>query len=121
MICLGADGCKDGWIVAVLEEDLRLERYPSIGKIIDAYPDFSAFLIDIVIGLRDSLEQIRPDDMARKELKPRGSTLFPVPSRAAVYQDTYDEQKKANISSLEKACQNSPLPSFPRSEKWMSS
>ncbi|MCR5507480.1 MAG: DUF429 domain-containing protein [Lachnospiraceae bacterium] len=103
MICLGADGCKAGWIVAVLEEDLRLERYPSIDKIIEAYPEFSAFLIDMVIGLRDSLEQIRPDDMARKELKPRGSTLFPVPSRSAVYQDTYDEQKKANISSLGKS------------------
>lgn len=103
MICLGADGCKDGWIVAVLDEDLRLERYPSIGKIIEAYPAFSAFLIDMVIGLRDSLEQIRPDDMARKELKLRGSTLFPVPSRSAVYQDTYDEQKKANISSLGKS------------------
>lgn len=103
MICLGADGCKDGWIVAVLDGDLRLERFQSIGKIIEEYPKFSAFLIDMVIGLRDSLEQIRPDDMARKELKPRGSTLFPVPSRSAVYQDTYDEQKKANIGTLGKS------------------
>ena len=102
-ICLGADGCKDGWIVAVLDGDLRLERFSPIGKIIEKYPEFSAFLIDMVIGLRDSIEQIRPDDMARKELKPRGSTLFLVPSRAAVYQDTYDEQKKANISSLGKS------------------
>ncbi len=70
MICLGVDGCKDGWIVAVLDEDLRLERYPSIEKIVEAYPVFSAFLIDMVIGLRDSLDQVRPDDIARKELKP---------------------------------------------------
>jgi hypothetical protein len=34
-ICLGADGCKDGWIVAVLDGDLRLERFSSIGKIIE--------------------------------------------------------------------------------------
>ena len=100
MICLGADGCKGGWIVAVLDDKLRLEKYPSINRIIEVYPEFSAFLIDMVIGLRNSAEQIRPDDMARKELKPRGSTLFPVPSRSAVYQDTYNAQKKANIQAL---------------------
>ncbi len=33
-ICLGADGCKDGWIVAVLDGDLKLERFPSIGSIL---------------------------------------------------------------------------------------
>ncbi len=33
-------------------------------------------------------------EKARKELKPRGSTLFPVPSREAVYKETYEEQKK---------------------------
>ena len=102
-VYIGVDGCKDGWIVAVLDDELRLERYPYISSIVEAYPDFSVFIIDMVIGLRDSLQQLRPDDMARKELKPRGSTLFPVPSRSAVYMDSYDEQKKANISSLGKS------------------
>ena len=97
---LGADGCNGGWIVAVLGSDLRIERFSSIGEILKAYPDYSAFLIDMVIGLRDSAKQLRPDDIARKELKPRGATLFPVPSREAVYEETYEEQKKANIKTL---------------------
>ena len=80
-IFLGADGCKGGWIVAVLGSALRIERFSSIGEILENYPDYSAFLIDMVIGLRDSAEQLRPDDIARKELKLRGSTIFPVPSR----------------------------------------
>lgn len=100
---IGVDGCKGGWIVAVLDCELRIERISSIGEILETYPDYSAFLIDMVIGLRDSVEQLRPDDIARKELKPRGSTLFPVPSRKAVYKETYEEQKKANIQTLGKS------------------
>ena len=42
-ICLGADGCKDGWIVAVLDGDLRIERFSSISKIIEKYPEFSEY------------------------------------------------------------------------------
>ena len=100
---LGADGCKGGWIVAILGNDLQIERLSSIDEILETYPDYSAFLIDMVIGLRNSVEQLRPDDIARKELKPRGSTLFPVPSRDAVYKETYEEQKKANIKTLGKS------------------
>lgn len=97
------DGCKGGWIVAVLDCELRIERISSIGEILETYPDYSEFLIDMVIGLRDSVDQLRPDDIARKELKPRGSTLFPVPSREAIYKETYEEQKKANIKTLGKS------------------
>lgn len=100
---LGVDGCKGGWIVAVLGSALRIERLSSIGEILETYPDYGALLIDMVIGLRDSAEQLRPDDIARKELKPRGSTLFPVPSREAVYKETYVEQKKANLKTLGKS------------------
>lgn len=100
---LGADGCKGGWIVAILGNDLQIERLSSVDEILETYPDYSAFLIDMVIGLRNSVEQLRPDDIARKELKPRGSTLFPVPSRDAVYKETYEEQKRANIKILGKS------------------
>ena len=100
---IGVDGCKSGWITAILDEGLRLECHKSVKDLIDTYPEFDAFLIDMVIGLRDSAEQRRPDDLARKELKQRGSTIFPAPSRAAVYKDTYEEQKEANIKVLGKS------------------
>ena len=32
---LGADGCNGGWIVAILGSDLRIERFSSIGEILD--------------------------------------------------------------------------------------
>ncbi len=101
---LGADGCKDGWIVAAIDNEmLRLEKYRNINCIIEKYPEFDAFLIDMVIGLPDNDRQKRPDKFARKELNPRGSTVFSVPSRAAVKEKTYDRQKAANFRSLGKS------------------
>ena len=101
---LGTDGCKGGWVTAVLDHgELRLEKYADIDALIERYPEFDAFLIDMVIGLRNSREQLRPDDLARKELGPRSSTLFPVPSRSAVYEETEEEQKQANLRMLGKS------------------
>ena len=82
---LGADGCRGGWITAVLDHgELHLERYQSVEEVTAAWPEFDAFLIDMVIGLRSNAAQLRPDDLAKKELGPRASTVFPVPCRQAV-------------------------------------
>ena len=89
---LGADGCRGGWITAVLDHcELHLERYQSLVEATAAWPVFDAFLIDMVIGLRSNAAQLRPDDLARKELGPRSSTVFPVPCRQAVYAETEEE------------------------------
>lgn len=91
---IGADGCKGGWIIAALTKgELILEKHPSINSIVNRYPAYAEFLIDMAIGLRDDPVKVRPDDIARKELSPRGSTLFPIPSRSAVYSETEEEQK----------------------------
>ena len=103
-LCIGADGCAGGWIAAILENGkLRLERYPSLWELTKRFPSFPCLLIDMVIGLRNSPQQIRPDDLARKELGVRGSTIFPVPSRAAVYAENEEEQKRANLLTLGKS------------------
>lgn len=112
---LGTDGCKEGWITAVLDHgELRLEKYEDIGALVDRYPEFDAFLIDMAIGLRDSLKQIRPDDLARKELGSRSSTIFAVPSRSAVYEETEEEQKQANLRTLEKSLSKQSIAIIPK-------
>ena len=83
--------------------ELRIERYQLIGELVASYPVFDSFLIDMVIGLRDNSKQLRPDDLARKELGSRSSTVFPVPSRASVYAEGIQEQKKANLLTLGKS------------------
>ena len=68
----------------------------------------------MVIGLRNSPQQLRPDDLARKELGPRGSTVFPVPSRTAVYAENEDEQKKANLLTLGKSLSKQTINIIPK-------
>ena len=112
---LGTDGCKGGWITAVLDRGvLRVEKHPTIMSLIEHYPKYDAFLIDMVIGLRDNLDQLRPDDLARKELGKRSSTLFPIPSRSAVYADTEEEQKTANKRTLGKSLAKQSMAIIPK-------
>lgn len=112
---IGVDGCRGGWIAAVLDHgELRLEKYDSIDIIVSKYPSFDAFLIDMAIGLRSSPDQIRPDDDARKELGAKGSSVFPIPSRQAVYAIGEKEQKQANIQSLGKSLSKQSIAIIPK-------
>ena len=112
---LGTDGCKGGWITAALDHGkLRIEKYRTISELIENYPRFDAFLLDMAIGLRNSSDQLRPDDTARKELSPRGSTLFPIPSRSAVYAETEEEQKQANLRTLGKSLPKQTINIIPK-------
>ena len=102
-LCIGVDGCKGGWIAAVYDHgDLRIEKYNVIGAIIERYPLFEDFLIDMVIGLPSNNSHIRPDTFARGLIPGRTSTIFAVPSRQAVYKNSEAEQIEANKKALGK-------------------
>ena len=112
---IGVDGCKNGWIVAVIEFGrLKIEKYGSMTQIIESYPTFNQFLIDMAIGLQESANDIRPDTAARKMIKPRSSTIFPVPSRQAVYKDNETDQRKANISILGRSLAKQSMAIIPK-------
>ena len=71
-VYLGVDGCRGGWIACILDHgELLLKRFDSLEELTAFYPDFDAFLIDMAIGLRSRADQLRPDDLARKELESR--------------------------------------------------
>lgn len=112
---IGVDGCRGGWIAAVVENGrLKVERYETICQLVNAYPTFDSFLIDLPIGLQESAEEIRPDDEARQLLAPRTSTVFPVPSRQAVYADGEEKQKRANFQILGKSLAKQSLAIIPK-------
>jgi len=112
---IGADGCRGGWIACILDHgEMRIERYDSIETLIQAYPEFDAFLIDMAVGLRSSADQLRPDDLARKELGPRSSSIFPIPCRQAVYAGTEEEKKQANIKALGKSLPKQTINIIPK-------
>ena len=112
---IGVDGCKGGWIAAILDYGtLKVEHFTSIEELIDRHPQFDAFLIDMAIGLRDNREQSRPDQAAKKELGLKASSVFPIPSRSAVYEDSEERQKQANIKALGKSLAKQSIAIIPK-------
>ena len=101
---LGVDGCRGGWVGALLVDD-RVE--PVVGASIAALmaaggPGPAVVGIDIPIGLPDTGGR-EADRLARTEL-PRGrkSSVFPTPVRTAVLADTWPEANAAHRSATGK-------------------
>ena len=105
---IGIDGCTHGWFYVRLDgTETSFGVKSRLVDLLDAEPS-STMLIDIPIGLRD----VRPPDgpperlcdlEARGVLAPgRKSSVFPVPSRAAVYANSYEEACERNEVALGK-------------------
>ena len=91
-----------------------MARYDSVEAIVNEHPKFDAFLIDMAVGLRSRENQLRPDDLARKELGARASSVFPIPCRQAVYAGTEEEQKQANTRVLGKSLAKQTINIIPK-------
>ena len=114
-VYIGVDGCKEGWIAVILDYGkLKINRYKDITALVEDYPSFDAFLIDMVIGLRDNSRQMRPEADARRELGSRFSTVFPVPCRQAVYAMDEEEQKQINKDVLGKSMAKQSVAIIPK-------
>ena len=112
---IGVDGCKGGWIAAILDHvDFRVEKYDSIETLVNRYPKFDGFLIDMAIGLCEHADQHRPDKDAKAELKSKASSVFSVPCRQAVYETTEEKQKEANQRVLEKSLAKQSIAIIPK-------
>ena len=113
---IGVDGCRDGWIAAVIEDgQLHIEFYKTMEDLLADYPDPDRVLIDMAIGLPYSRDDLRPDDEARKLLgRKNGSSIFPIPSKAAVYADGEEKQKEANQTALKKSLSKQSIAIIPK-------
>lgn len=116
-IFVGVDGCKGGWITAIISNgELSLKKYSDFSKMVFDTAQFDGMLVDMVIGLPSNIEQYekRPDGIARKIVKPRTSTVFAVPTRQAVYEFTKDKQKDANLSAIGKGLSEQTIAIIPK-------
>jgi predicted RNase H-like nuclease len=92
----GADGCRIGWVVAFWHPDsgdVRIRVLPRFADIA-AQPQAPAIIaVDMPIGLpaRIGPEGRGPEQAVRPLLGMRQSSVFSVPSRAAVYTPDYRE------------------------------
>lgn len=91
----GVDGCKAGWVAVIRNLDdpaeLKLIVVPTFADIVGFTPHLVIIAVDMPIGLPDRIGPggRGPEKAARKHLGMRQSSVFTVPSRAAVYEDEY--------------------------------
>ena len=95
----GIDGCRAGWFFVALDEGgvFRHGLARCFGEAIDALRRAGLVLVDIPIGLPGAGRPARDCDVvARRAISPRGSTIFPAPSRAALDAQDYASACAAN-------------------------
>ena len=101
----GVDGCRGGWVVAVLDSAgtvASLEVRKSFAEVAVATEGAAVTLVDMPIGLPSAA---RPQDrwcdkVARELLGPRASSIFPVPARESVWTNGYAEASETNHQIL---------------------
>ena len=96
---IGVDGCSVGWIAVQFDKDSyeAAGLYENIEELwVDHGDAAEQILIDVPIGLFENSNAKRPcDDVARKKLSPnRHSSVFPVPVRPAVHEESYEDAKE---------------------------
>jgi len=95
----GLDGCRGAWAGVLLDLDdpsrYRAARFPSVADFLDAPEAPIRVGIDIPIGLDSHVAAGGrvADRAARARLGAGRASVFPVPARAAVYAETYEEAK----------------------------
>jgi predicted RNase H-like nuclease len=89
---VGVDGCPGGWI-AVWRRDggePSCRVFPAVAAVIAAFPDTATIAVDMPIGLPEFSRRggRGPEALVRPLLGRRQSSVFSIPSRAAVYAET---------------------------------
>jgi threonine dehydratase/predicted RNase H-like nuclease len=103
----GVDGCKAGWIAALMDDSeparANLRVVPRLADLLSgpAQPEFIA--VDMPIGLPDrTIGSGRgPEQAVRSLLGARQSSVFAIPSRAAVHADDYRDACRLALESSE--------------------
>jgi len=90
---VGVDGCKAGWI-AVIRNDAgtKVQVFGSFEALLAAIPDDAVVAVDMPIGLPDFTTKggRGPETLVRPFLGQRQSSVFSIPSRAAVHAEAAD-------------------------------
>lgn len=91
----GVDGCKAGWIAAIADAGRKhaVRIFPRFTELLDTLPDDAVIAVDMPIGLPETTTAggRGPEQAVRPRLGARQSSVFSIPSRAAVYAGDYAE------------------------------
>lgn len=89
----GVDGCRNGWAVVAVAADGPLEPAISWRPTLAGLVGRATVAVDIPIGLPERIDGPgrAPEQSIRPLLRSRRSSVFSIPSRAAVFADNYEE------------------------------
>jgi predicted RNase H-like nuclease len=106
MNVVGIDGCRYGWILINLRENLSWEvkLFNKIEELLDSYKSRDLILIDMPLGLLDKSKVERVCDKEIRKILgyPRGMSVFGIPTRRAIYCDRYNEANALNKKLMNK-------------------
>ncbi len=108
--CIGIDACKGKWVAVYIDENaFEVGKFRTISDICNHYPKCDSYIIDIPIGLPEDNNHLRPDLIVKKMLGKKGSSIFQVPCRQAVYANDKTEARELNIAFLGKSLSEQSL------------
>ncbi|TIL33194.1 DUF429 domain-containing protein [Mesorhizobium sp.] len=94
MTVVGVDGCRAGWIAVRRDPGTApsVAVFPSFAALLDALPAGATVAVDMPIGLPDVSQKggRGPEALVRPLVGNRQSSVFAIPSRAALYAHTDD-------------------------------
>ncbi|WP_309396240.1 DUF429 domain-containing protein [Cerasicoccus maritimus] len=100
MRTLGIDGCKGGWIAVEIDDDGNgaVGVFDTVYRALINHPACDIMLIDMPIGLPDSMHPVRECDTIARKLLGKGMTsrVFDPPARRAL--DTSFYEDACNVS-----------------------
>src|SRR4051812_41372977 len=90
----GVDGCSVGWVVVLVRprgDEARVRIVPRVGDVLTAAEAPAVVGVDMPIGLpeRVGIGDRAAENAVRPLLGARQSSVFSVPSRAAIYAGDY--------------------------------
>ena len=91
---VGVDGCKPGWIAAEYDHklsQLTFRTYADFSSLLVACAEAASIAVDIPIGLTESFQPRRCDQLARRLVGLRSSSIFPAPDRRLLQFSAYSE------------------------------
>jgi len=102
----GIDGCPAGWVAAFARpagEEVRVRVVPRFADVANAPEAPAVIAVDVPIGLPERIGAggRGPEAAVRRLLGARQSSVFSVPSRAAVYAKNFGEACRVALESSE--------------------
>lgn len=101
---VGLDGCRDGWIAAILESGVTRQQVLGSLEGLFENPALITAVIDVPIGLPETGPR-RCDLLARQLLRaPRASSVFPAPLRSMLPARDQGEASRFRFAAEGKRC-----------------